>query len=103
MSTYAAPVTDDLVTRLAEAIDAKADNAHAVSTMLTPSRRNGKTTLFQFLADHDPAGVSRRCEADRQIVETYRMTAEASDLHADAWMVMRAVIHYLASAYGVEV
>jgi hypothetical protein len=101
MPSYAPPVTDDLLARLTEAIEAKASKAEAARTVLILPRRNGKATLFPFLADNDPNAVLRRCDADRRIVAAYRLTAESSDLHADAWMVMRSVIRDLATAYGV--
>lgn len=103
MSTHAAPVTDDLLARLSEEIDAREQKTRSAATVLTLGRRNGKATLHAFLAGNSPDAALRRCDADRKIVETYRITVESPDLHADAWMVMRAVIHYLASAYGVEV
>lgn len=55
----------------------------------------------EHIARNDPAAVLRRCAADRRIVEAYRLTAEAPELHADAWIVMKDVLADLAEGYRI--
>lgn len=76
----------DVVSRLLAAIDERERKARAAGSLQAMwwqpgGRRNGRNTIREFLTDNDPDSVLRLCQAHRDIVAMFPVSAPHLDTH----------------------
>jgi hypothetical protein len=97
-------IVSDLVSRLLEAIQANEQKARKVEESDGYSVHISDSDVEDFFRDNDPSSVLRRCEADRETVNHYRLLRARNDWSqglGETLGALRFVVERIARTYGI--